>query len=146
MIAEISIEKLCPELIDEAKVIIDSNYYETSHFDIPLNIDWNTYLSIGNMLVPFILRADDSIVGILFFVISDYPHSKDYVSAQQVTFYIKREYRMYSKDMIMASEQHFTKMGIDIIIQSSRYNTGFSNTLDKNGYERSDIMHIKRLT
>jgi hypothetical protein len=142
----ISIEILTEELILDITRIMKKNYSETKHFDIPLDIDWDFYLSLRKAFKAFIMRnMDDTIVGILFFITANYPHIKTLTMAQQVTFYVEPKYRRYSLEMISCSESYFTQVGINLIIQSARYKTGFCKVLEEKGYEPSDIAFIKRI-
>lgn len=141
----ITLEKLDVPLIIEIENIINDNYAETAHFDIPLDIDWNTYLSIDNSFKAFVMRDDGAIVGILFFVVAKYPHIRSLTMAQQVTFYVKPEYRKHSLKMIKESEVYFTDYGINLIIQSARYDSGFCKVLEAKNYEQSDVQYTKRI-
>lgn len=141
----ITLEKLDVPLIIEIENIINDNYAETAHFDIPLDIDWNTYLSIEDSFKAFVMRDDGAIVGILFFVVAKYPHIRSLTMAQQVTFYVKPEYRKHSLKMIKESEVYFTDYGINLIIQSARYDSGFCKVLEAKNYEQSDVQYTKRI-
>ena len=141
----INLEGLTDNLINEVKTIIDENYAETAQFDIPLDIDWDTYKSIDNAFKAFIMRDGNKIVGILFFVTCSYPHIKTMFMAQQVTFYVKPDYRKYSLKMIKDSEIYFESIGIDLIIQSARYGSDFCKVLDAKEYEPTDITYVKRI-
>lgn len=142
----IRMERLTHFLIDEVQMILDDNYAETSQFHEPMDIDWSMYMAIEGMFKAFVMRnMNDRVVGILFFMVAPYPHIKTWLMAQQVTFYVEPEYRRHSLKMINFSEQYLSEIGVDIIVQSARYDTGFCKVLDSRGYERADITYTKRL-
>lgn len=143
---KISIEKLDIALIEECEVILAANQKESGHFIEDLDIYWTGYLALGDCFVSITLRdKDDNLHGILFFLVSLYSNISYLLMAQQVTFYIKKNYRFYAYKMIKFSEQVLEDKHVDFIIQSSRYDSKFCNVLDKMGYDRSDIQFIKRL-
>lgn len=140
------LENLDTDLIKEIEDIIDANYAETAHFDIPLDIDWTMYLGCGEAFKAFVMRDKNfAIAGVLFFLVSTYPHIKTLNMAQQITFYVIPEFRRYSLLMIKASEIHFKKIGVDLIVQSARHDTGFCSVLEAKGYERTDVTFVKRV-
>jgi hypothetical protein len=141
----IGYEPLTINLIMDTEDIIAANYEETSQFHHPMDIDWDMYKRLEDKFLAFTMRDDGFIVGILFFAVDSYPHIKSWKMAQQLTFYVSPAYRRYSLQMIKLSENYCKANGIDIIIQSARYGTGFCNVLDKKGYERADITYTKRL-
>ena len=141
----IKLEKLDRYLIDETEEIIDENYAETSQFHHPMDINWNMYMMLGDSFKAFVMRDGKKIVGVLFFAVDQYPHSQTWLMAQQLTFYVTPNYRKHSLQMIKLSEDYFRDLGVDIVIQSARYDTPFCNVLDKKGYQRADITYTKRL-
>lgn len=141
----ISIEPLSIKLISEVEQIIDDNYAETAHFDIPLDIDWDSYLSFEDAFVAFVLRDKGEVVGILFFIVAHYPHIKELLMMQQVTFYVKPDYRKHSLKMIKVSETYAEQNGIDLIIQSARFDSSFCKVLEKKDYEPADVTYVKRI-
>ena len=141
----IKLEKLDRNLIEETEAIIDENYAETSQFHQPLDINWNMYMMIDDAFKAFVMRDDDRIVGILFFAVDQYPHIQTWLMAQQLTFYVTPNYRRYSLQMIKLSEDYFRDLGVDVVIQSARYDSSFCTVLDKKGYEKQDITYTKRL-
>ncbi len=149
----LNIEKLDEVLIDELDDILEDNYKESGqgknkNNDDELIVDWPFYLSLDDRFVAFILRDEDDndkIVGILFFITGAYPHNFNLSMAQQVTFYIYKDFRSFSKYMMDMSESIFAKSGIQLIIQSARAGTGFNNTLKAGGYELVDNTYMKRI-
>ena len=143
---DIKLERLDFHLIDEIQMILDDNYEETSQFHQPLDIDWGMYMAIEGMFKAFVMRnMNRRVVGVLFFMVAPYPHIKTWIMAQQVTFYVEPDYRRHSLKMLNYSEKYLTEIGVDIIVQAARYNTGFCKVLDSKGYERADITYTKRL-
>lgn len=141
----IKLEKLDRNLIDETEAIIAENYAETSQFHQPLDINWNMYMVLDTAFKAFVMRDEDRIVGILFFALDQYPHIQTWLMAQQLTFYVTPDYRRFSLQMIKLSEDYFRDLGVDIVIQSARYDTPFCSVLDAKGYQRTDITYTKRL-
>lgn len=141
----LKIEKLTKDLILEVEQILADNYEETKHFDEPLDIDWNMYLLIPTFTCFILRNTDNRIVGILFFVVTSYPHLKELLMAQQVTFYIEPEYRMNAFKMLQISEQHMSDNNVNIIVQSARFDSRFGKLLEHKGYEPQDITFTKRL-
>ncbi len=149
----LNIESLDESLIDELEDILEENYEESGqgknkNDDDELLIDWPFYLSMGDRFIAFILRDEDDndeIVGILFFITGMYPHNYNLAMAQQVTFYINKDNRSFSKYMMSMSEDVLSKQGVHIIIQSARAGTGFNNTLKAGGYELVDNTYMKRI-
>ncbi len=142
----IMVEELTYKLIDEVMPIIQDNHDISGHFS-ELNIDWNSYLSIGDAFSAFVMRNEcDEIVGILFFAIGAYPHNYEWMMAQQITFYVQPEYRKWSMKFMQYSEDFLKKAGVDIIIQAARVGTIFCKTLEQKGYSPADVTYTKRLT
>ena len=142
----IRLEKLDRDLIDETEAIISENYMETSQFHEPLDINWNMYMMLDDAFKAFVMRYNERIVGILFFALDNYPHIQSWLMAQQLTFYVTPEFRRHSLQMIKLSEEYFRDLGVDIVIQSARYDSPFCMVLDKKGYQRQDITYSKRLS
>jgi len=143
----IQVEKLDSYLIEECNSILKRNYAESGHLVEDLEISWNSYLKIGDAFVAIIMRDGASkIQGILFFLVSPYSHVVSIKSAQQITFYIEKEHRFYCKAMIEFSESFFMNEGVDLIIQSSRYEDAFCGVLSNMGYTPSDLTFMKRIS
>ncbi len=144
---KISVETLDFDLISDCTDIIDRNYLESGHQDDELDIDWDMYLSCGSNFLAIILREeDDNIVGVLFFILTTYPHIKTLNMAQQITYYIDPKFRNNSNAMIDFSEKFLEEIGVNYITQSARYDSNFCKTLIKKNYEKQDVTFTKRLS
>lgn len=142
----IQVEKLTLELTKECSPIIARNYKETGQFNEDLDIDWDAYLLLDDCFVAIIMRDKmKDICGVLFFIVSPYSHISYLVVAQQVTFYVDKQYRFYAIKMLKFSEIFLRNLHVDFILQSARYQTSFCDTLRKLEYEPSDLTFIKRI-
>ncbi len=139
-------EQLSKFLIEELYDITNNNYEESGHFEEPLDIDWNMYLSVGDMFTSIILRDEELVIkGILFFFVNTHPHIKTKLVAQQITFFIEKGYRRNSSLMIQYSENYFSERGVNFIRQSARYDSHFCKYLSQKGYTKEDITFLKRI-
>lgn len=139
-------EQLNKFLIEELTDITNKNYIESGHFEEPLDIDWDMYLSIGDVFNSIILRDNELVIrGILFFFVGVHPHIKTKLVAQQITFFIEKGYRQNSGLMIQYSENYFSERGVNFIRQSARYNSHFCKYLSQKGYTKEDITFLKRI-
>lgn len=142
----IKVERLTSELINECEPIVNRNHKETGQFIEDLNINWDAYLLMKDHFLAIIMRNEENkICGILFFIVSSYSHISNLIVAQQVTFFIDKQYRLYSIKMLKFSENLFENSHVDFILQSARYHTSFCSVLSKLGYEPSDLTFIKRI-
>ena len=146
MNVNIKVERLDNLLIAEIQEILKNNYAETAHFNIDLDINWDTYLLIGEAFYPIVMRNETNrIVGILFFLIDRYPHIQSLMMAQQITFFVEKEYRRYSLRLLKESENLLREIGIDLIIQSARYDSPLCKILEQKEYEKADLQFVKRI-
>ncbi len=139
-------EKLTRDLILEMNPLLDSNYKETGHLYEKLDINWDAYMSVGDAFVAIILRdGSGKIKGLMLLLVSPYSYISSLIVGQQLTFYIEKDRRFFANHMLNYSEELMDKMGVDFIIQSSKYESKFSDMLIKKGYQPSDLQFIKRL-
>lgn len=139
----ISREALSPELIDLIMPMIEENHDETGQFE-ELDIDWESYLAMGDAINVFMIRTE-FFCGIMIVYIGPYPHNKEQLYAEQLTYFIQKEHRHYSPKVMLYVEAYCRHMGAEFIIQSARVGTKFVDSLDKMGYTPLDVRFAKRL-
>lgn len=142
----IKVEKLTLKLIHELTPIIDENHSITGHFP-ELFIDWEMYLSLGDAFVAFILRDEGVLVGYLLYVVAPYPHNFNWLMGQQVSIFVKPDFRKFSNKLMIEAETHLKIVyGVELLIQSARIDTQFGKVLECNGFKQTDVTYTKRLT
>ena len=143
---EFKVDFLDESLIPIIEPLIEENHAVSGQFD-ELDLNWDMYLHNAKNIVVIRLQDDNDIcVGVLIFVIGYYPHNKEQVFADQLTFFVQYEHRLHVKKMMDLSEGILESYGCEFVIQSARYGSKFCKTLVKEDYEPLDVKYMKRLT
>ena len=141
---EFTVDRLSEDLVPKIEALIEENHAVSGQFE-ELDMDWDTYLSLANNIVVIGLKDDGIYVGILIFFIGPYPHNKNQLFADQLTYFIQRGYRDQAKKMLDLSETILASYGCEFVVQSARYGSRFGKSLELEGYEPLDIKYSKRL-
>lgn len=139
-----SIDKLNEELIEKIQPLLEENHAVSGQFE-ELDIFWEAYLQLSNSIIVICMKNDEEMVGILIFLIGPYPHNKNQIFGEQLTFFIQREHRIHAEKMLELSETVLAGYGCEFVIQSARYKSSFCNVLSKLGYDPLDMKYTKRL-
>ena len=140
--------KMTPPLAIMCEEILEMNFAESGQFPNEIfEPPMQEFIELEDEFIAFLLWSDDAeLVGVSFFYLSLHTQISYLSVADQITFYIKPEHRMYTNSFLGFTEKWFKEHLIDIIQQGAIVGSRFQKLLELKGYSPMDVSMVKRLS
>jgi len=138
------------ENLNELKEVINEHYEELSVTkEFPLDPDWDAYKSLLDIgrLKFFTCKNDGVLVGYIIFFIAPHLHYKTCLTAFEVIYFLKKEYRKgrVGVRMFQFAEKTLKEQGINRIIYNTKVHSDNSSLFEYLGYKFVDKVFTKLL-
>ena len=144
-------ELASPELFQELKPLFIIHEMTVSHHpDIPLDIDFDTFLAAETLdrLRLFTARDKETnlVLGYSVFMVGNHLHKKQLKQAEESALFILPEARGFGPRFITWTEQQLFDEGVQVIVRNvkTRPDLNFSPMLERKGYELREFVWFKR--
>lgn len=148
----IEVQEATKEWAEEAhSLFLEHNEEMGDYVDIPLDIDYERYLSLGEAgkLLILTARFNEELVGYIVYVITSSPQYKSSMHAYQDTLFVKKDKRKSLLGcgfiLLKHSEKILKEMGVQVVHQHVELKHDFSRFLEKLDYKHTGKMYQKRL-
>lgn len=145
-------EQASQPLFDEISPLLQEHWQEIRHYpDIPLDPDWNAYLSMqaAGRLRVFTARvtATGELAGYAIYFVGPHPHYKSTVFAVQDILFVHPNFRHNATGarLILWCDQQLKAEGVQVAVQHVKVAHDFSPMLERLGYETMDKILVRRL-
>lgn len=114
-----------------------------------LNPDFDLYLSLEEqgILRMYTARDEEGLAGYLIFLVTNHPHYKDQMYANNDLVYVKPEHRggkaEVVRGMFSLAEENLKEEGISVICVSMKAHMPFDKTAEYMGYDKAEIVYSK---
>ena len=140
--------QMTPPLAVMCEEILEMNFAESGQYPNEIfEPAMQDFIDVADEFVAFLLWSDNAeLVGVSFFYLSQHTQVSYLSVADQLTFYIKPDYRMYANSFLGFTEKWFKEHLIDIVQQGAIIGSRFQKLLELKGYTPMDVSMVKRLS
>lgn len=144
-------ETVTTELWEEVYPILQEHKEEISILkDVKLNPSFRKYMlmAINGQFKFYSVRTNEGeLVGYAAYFINPHPHYEDCITAQQDILYVSKEYRkgLVGIRLIKFSEKELKELGVNLILQHSKFHYNLSKLFERLGYTQCDVIHSKEI-
>lgn len=142
-----TIEKFEDNIEDLKKLAIMLNEEAGVYSDIPMDVNWETYLKSekNGVLKFYAVRESEKLVGFAYFSVG---HPIDFSSSLQASLsnlFIHPDHRGQGAEFISWCDKQLKELGVQVVFYHVKVKNDYGKLLKRLGYEKINIEYCKRL-
>lgn len=135
-------------IFEELKPLIEEHYSEVcdvKEFGLQVNQEFYENIENTGFFKLFTARLNGELVGYSSFFVTKHHHYNMFVANQDSVFVSKKQ-RGFGHSFIKWCDEQLKESHIDIVYRSTKDGHNFSTLLEKQDYQLTELVYMKRLT